>query len=70
MFKIFRFSFRDLCNHYTVIARNAFYTIQEKSDKNIPNDEYENFVITYIEAVPVDIPNRKSNIEFSLINKK
>ena len=33
-----------------VTVRNKFDTLQETSERYIPNDEYEKFVTTYIEA--------------------
>ena len=42
-----------LKNHYTVTVRNKFDTLQKTSERHILNDKYENFVITYIECIPI-----------------
>ena len=41
---------KDISNKYTIALRNKFDTLQEISEKPIPNEEYENFVNTYREA--------------------
>ena len=33
-----------------VTVRNKFDTLQEISERHIPNDEFENFVTTHMEA--------------------
>ena len=35
---------RDIRDRYVLELRNIFETLQEKEEKNTPNDEYENFV--------------------------
>ena len=39
-------------------ARNKFDTLQETSEWHTPNNEYENFVATHIEAATECIPNK------------
>ena len=46
----------DIRNHYMVTVRNKFDTLQETSEKHTPNDEYENFVTTHMEAAAECIP--------------
>ena len=41
-----------------VELRNRFETLQEKTEKGTPNDEYENFVNAHIEAAAKCIPTR------------
>ena len=38
--------------------RNRFETLQEKTEKNSPNDEYENFVNAHLEAAAKYIPTK------------
>ena len=38
--------------------RNRFETLQEKTEKGIPNDEYENFVNAHLEAAAKCIPTK------------
>ena len=41
---------RDIRDKYVLELRNRFETLQEKTEKGTPNDEYENFVDAHIEA--------------------
>ena len=41
---------RDIRDKYVVELRNRFETLQEKTGKGTPNDEYENFVNVHLEA--------------------
>ena len=41
---------RDIRDKYVVELRNTFETLQEKTEKRTPNDEYENFVNAHFEA--------------------
>ena len=41
---------RDIRDRYVVELRNRFETLQEKTEKGTPNDEYENFVNAHLEA--------------------
>ena len=41
---------RDIRDKYILELRNRFETLQEKEEKNTPNDEYENFVNAHLEA--------------------
>ena len=38
--------------------RNRFETLQEKTEKDTPNDEYENFVNAHLEAAANCIPTK------------
>ena len=38
--------------------RNRFETLQEKTEKSTPNDEYENFVNAHLEAAAKYIPTK------------
>ena len=42
-------NYRDIRDKYVVELRNWFETLQEKTEKGTPNNEYENFVDTHIE---------------------
>ena len=39
---------RDIRDKYVLELRNRFQTLQEKTEKGTPNDEYENFVDTHL----------------------
>ena len=41
---------RDIVDKYVLELRNRFETLQEKTEKGIPNDELENFVNAHLEA--------------------
>ena len=41
---------RDIRDKYVLELRNRFETLQEKTEKCTPNDEYENFVNAHLEA--------------------
>ena len=41
---------KDISNKYTLTVRNKFDTLQEISEANTLNDEYENFVTSHMEA--------------------
>ena len=41
---------RDIRDKYVLELRNRFETLQEKTEKGTPNDEYENFVEAHLEA--------------------
>ena len=47
--------FRD---KYVLILRNIFETLQEKTEKGTPNDEYENFVEAHLEAASKSISTK------------
>ena len=47
-----------LGDKYTLELRNRFETLQEKIEKGTPNDEYENFVETHLEATSKCIPTK------------
>ena len=49
---------RDIRDKYVVELRNRFETLQEKTEKGTPNDEYENFVNTHLEAAAKCIPTK------------
>ena len=41
---------KDVRDKYVLELRNRFETLQEKTEKSTPNDEYENFVNAHLEA--------------------
>ena len=43
---------------YVLELRNRFETLQEKTEKSTPNDEYENFVNAHLEAAAKYIPTK------------
>ena len=43
---------------YALELRNRFETLQEKTEKRTPNDEYENFVEAHLEAASKCIPTK------------
>ena len=49
---------RDIRDKYVVEMRNTFETLQEKTEKGTPNDEYENFVNAHLEATEKCIPTK------------
>ena len=49
---------RDIRDKYVVELRNIFETLQEKTEKRTPNDEYENFVNAHLEAAAKCIPTK------------
>ena len=49
---------RDIKDKYILELRNWFKTQQEKTEKRTPNDEYENFVNTHLEAAANCIPTK------------
>ena len=49
---------RDIRDKYAVELRNRFETLQEKTEKGTPNDEYENFIDAHLEAASKCIPTR------------
>ena len=49
---------RDIRDKYVVELRNRFETLQEKTEKGTPNDEYENFVNAHLEAAAKCIPTK------------
>ena len=49
---------RDIRDKYALELRNRFETLQEKTEKGTPNDEYENFVEAHIEAASKCIPTK------------
>ena len=49
---------RDVRDKYVLELRNRFKTLQEKTEKGAPNDEYENFVDTHLEAALKCIPTK------------
>ena len=48
----------DIRDKYIVELRNRFETLQEKTKKGTPNDEYENFVNAHLEAAAKCIPTK------------
>ena len=49
---------RDIRDKYVLELSNIFETLQEKTKKNSPNDEYENFVNAHLEAAAKCIPTK------------
>ena len=49
---------RDIRDKYVLKLRNRFETLQEKTEKSTPNDEYENFVNAHLEAAAKCIPTK------------
>ena len=49
---------RDIRDKYVFELRNRFETLQEKTEKSTPNDEYENFVNAHLEAAAKCIPTK------------
>ena len=49
---------RDIRDTYVLELRNKFETLQEKTEKSTPNDEYENFVNAHLEAAAKCIPTK------------
>ena len=49
---------RDITDKYVLELRNRFETLQEKTEKGTPHDEYENFVNAHLEAVANCIPTK------------
>ena len=47
---------RDIRDKYVLQLRNRFETLQEKTEKGTPNDEYENFVNALLKAAAKCIP--------------
>ena len=42
--------------------RNRFETLQEKTEKGIPNNEYENFVNAYLEAAALKLKKAQNQL--------
>ena len=49
---------RDIRDKYAIELRNRFETLQEKTEKGTPNDEYENFVDAHLKAASKCIPTK------------
>ena len=49
---------RNIRDKYALELRNRFETLQEKTEKVTPNDEYENFVEAHLEAASKCIPTK------------
>ena len=49
---------RDIRDKYALELRNRFEALQEKAEKDTPNDEYENFVEAHLEAAAKCIPTK------------
>ena len=52
------FSTRDIRDKYVVELRNRFETLQGKTEKGTPDNEYENFVNAHPEAAAKCIPTK------------
>ena len=51
----------DIRDKYVLELRNRFETLQEKTEKDTPNDEYENFVNAHLEEAEKCIPTKPRN---------
>ena len=49
---------RDIKDKFVLELRNRFETLQEKTEIGTPNDNYENFVNTHLEAAAMCIPTK------------
>ena len=49
---------RDIRDKYVLELRNRFETLQEKTEKGTPNEEYESFVEAHLEAASKCIPTK------------
>ena len=49
---------RDIRDKNVLELRNRFETLQEKTEKSTPKDEYENFVNAHLEAAAKCIPTK------------
>ena len=49
---------KDVRDKYVLELRKRFETLQEKTEKSTPNDEYENFVNAHLEAAAKCIPTK------------
>ena len=49
---------RDIRDKYVLELRNRFETLQEKTEKATPNDEYENFVDAHLKVAAKCIPTK------------
>ena len=49
---------RDIRDKYVLELRNRYETLQERTEKSTPNDEYENFVNAHLEAAAKCIPTK------------
>ena len=49
---------RDIRDKYVLELRNRFETLQEKTEKSTPNEEYENFVNSHVKAAAKCIPTK------------
>ena len=49
---------RDIRDKYILELRNRFETLQEKTEKGTPNDEYEYFVDAHLEVASKCIPTK------------
>ena len=48
----------EIQDKYVLELRNRFETLQERTKKSTPNDEYENFVNAHLEAAEKCIPTK------------
>ena len=49
---------KDIRDKYVLELRNRFETLQERTEKSTPNDEYENFVKAHLEVAAKYIPTK------------
>ena len=55
---------KDIRDKYVLELRNRFETLQEKTEKSTPNDEYENVVNAHLEAAAKYIPTKKIKTKY------
>ena len=52
------FNNSDIRDKYVLELKNRFETLQEKTEKSTPNNEYENFVNAHLKAAAKCIPTK------------
>ena len=55
---------RDISNKYMVTVKNKFDILQEISERNIPNDEYENFITVNTEVAAAECIQTKPRAKY------
>ena len=64
---------RNIRDKYVLELRSRFETLQEKTEKGTPNDEYENFVNAHLEAAAKCIPPKprtKYRVPWEMLERK
>ena len=52
---------KDIRDKYAIALRNKFDELQEKTETHTPNDEYENFFNTHLQAAADYKPTKQRN---------